>query len=142
MKTKKMIINKKGSIKQEYFAIGLLILAAYIGDVLLSRYGENWGYAGIVIGPVLLFVVVQGIAWLERQYIIGQEPLPKCRCGAKNINELKDASEKEPYVAGKGRKICNCGEYIIGRGVIQFKPKKGKAVDYAKWKHGKWEIEL
>lgn len=134
-----MCLNKKGSIKQETFAIFLLIFAAFIGEVVLSRYGENWGYAGIVIGPVFLLFVVHGIAWLERQLFIGQEPLPNCKCGKKPINELKDAPDAKPYIAGNGKKVCKCGTYIIGRGIIQFQAKNSEPVDYAKWKHGKWE---
>ena len=132
--------NKSGSIKQETFAIGLLILAAFIGDLLLSRFGENWGYAGIVIGPALLLFVVHGIAWLERQFIIGQEPLPLCKCGSKNINELKDAKDAQPYIIGNGKKVCKCGTYLIGKGIIKFQNKNSEPVDYAVWKKGKWEI--
>ena len=136
----KISINRKGSIKQETFAIFLLIISAYIGDVVLSRYGENWGYAGILIGPVVFIFVVHGIAWLERQLFIGQEPLPKCKCGLKPINELKDASDAEPYIAGKGKKVCNCGTYLIGRGIIKYQHKDSEPVDYAVWKKGHWEI--
>ncbi len=133
-------LNRKGSIKQETFAIGLLIVAAFIGEVLLSRFGANWGYAGIIIGPAILLFFVHGIAWLEREFFIGQEPLPKCKCGAKPINELKDAPDAKPYIAGNGKKLCKCGIYIIGRGIIQFQAKNSEPVDYAKWKKGKWEI--
>ena len=34
----------------ETVALGLLIFAGYLGDMFFSRYGENWGYAGILIG--------------------------------------------------------------------------------------------
>lgn len=125
----------------ETFALILLIVAAYLGDLLLSKYGDNWGYAGIILGPILLLFIVHGIAWAERQFIIGQEPLPKCKCGLKDINELKDAPDAKPYIAGNGKKVCNCGIYIIGRGIIKHQLKKGsEPVDYAVWKRGKWEL--
>lgn len=124
----------------ETIALILLISAAFFGDVFFSRYGENWGYAGIIIGPVLLMIIVHGIAWLERQLFIGQEPLPKCKCGLKNINELKDSPDSAPYVIGKGKKVCSCGTYIIGRGIIKYQKKDSEPVDYSVWKHGKWNI--
>ena len=131
--------NKKGSINQETLAIGLLILAAYIGDILLSKYGDYWGYAGIIIGPAILLCFVHGIAWLERELFIGQEPLPKCKCGKKPINELEDAKDAKPYIAGNGKKICKCGTYLIGRGIIKYQDKDSEPIDYAFWKHRKWE---
>ena len=134
--------NKKGSIKMETVALGLLILSGYLGDMFFSRYGENWGYAGIVIGPALFLFVVHGIAWLERQLFIGQEPLPKCKCGNKAINELKDSSDAEPYIAGKGKKVCSCGTYLIGRGIIKYQHKDSEPVDYAIWKKGRWELKI
>ena len=132
--------NRNGSIKMETVALGLLILAGYLGDMFFSQYGENWGYAGILIGPALFLIVVHGIAWLERQLFIGQEPLPKCKCGNKAINELKDAPDAKPYIAGNGKKVCSCGTYLIGRGIIKYQQKDSEPVDYAVWKKGRWEI--
>ena len=132
--------NKKGGLKMETVALALLIIAGYFGDVFFSRYGEYWGYAGILIGPAFLLFVVHGIAWLERQLFIGQEPLPNCKCGAKPINELKDAKDALPYVAGKGTKVCTCGTYIVGRGIIQHKFGNAEPTDYATWSRGKWHI--
>lgn len=135
------INHKNGGITIETVALGLLIAAGYFGDLYLSRYGENWGYAGVIIGPVLLIVVIQSIAWLERQFFIGQEPLPACKCGAKPINELKDAKDARPYIAGKGTKVCTCGTYIVGRGIIQHKVGNDEPTDYATWSRGKWHIK-
>ncbi len=125
----------------ETVALALLIIAGYFGDVFFSRYGEYWGYAGILIGPALLLFVVHGIAWLERQLFIGQEPLPACKCGHKPINELKDAKDALPYVAGKGTKVCTCGTYIIGRGIIQHRVGNAEPTDYATWSRGKWQVK-
>ena len=125
----------------ETLALALLILSSYLGDVFLSRYGENWGYAGLILGPAIFWCSVQGIAWLERQLFIGQEPLPKCKCGAKPINELGDAPEAKAYIAGNGKKICKCGTYIIGRGIIKYQPNtESGPMDYAKWVKGAWLI--
>lgn len=134
-------LSKKGGIKMETVALFLLIVAGYFGDVYFSRFGEYWGYAGILIGPALLLFVIHGIAWLERHFIIGEEPLPVCRCGAKPINELKDARDALPYVLGKGTKVCTCGTYIINRGIIQHKIGNAEPITYATWSHGKWNIK-
>lgn len=124
----------------ETVALGLLILAGYFGDMYMSRFGDYWGYAGIIIGPALAIIIIHSIAWLERQLFIGQTPLPKCKCGSKNIEELKDAADALPYVAGKGKKVCTCGTYIIGRGVIQYKMGNSEPQTYATWSKGKWNI--
>lgn len=123
----------------ETVALGLLIASGYFADVYLSRFGDWWGYAGIIIGPVLMILLVHGIAWAERQFFIGQEPLPMCKCGAKHINELKDASDAKPYVPGNGKKVCTCGTYIIGRGIIKYQMGHDDPIDYAVWKCGSWQ---
>ncbi len=141
-----MLINKintntKGSISMETIALGLLILSGYLGEQFFSRYGQYWGYAGIVIGPVLFSIIIHGIAWLERQFFIGQEPLPMCKCGNTPIHQLKDAPDAKPYIAGNGKKTCKCGTYIIGRGIIKYQSDNTEPIDYAYWKQGKWHIK-
>lgn len=135
-----MTKNRFGSISSETIALILLILSSYLGDMFLSRYGEYWGYAGIILGPIIFWTSIQSIAWLERQLFIGQEPLPSCQCGLKPINELKDAADAKPYIAGNGKKVCKCGLYLIGRGVITHKANEGsEATIYALWEKGSWQ---
>ena len=134
------ITKRRGGIPMETVALILLIASGYLADMYLSRFGDNWGYAGVVLGPALLIAIIHSIAWTERQFFIGQSPLPKCKCGFKPIEELKDAPDTPPYTPGKGKKVCTCGTYLIGRGIIKYQQNNSEAIDYAYWSCGKWQM--
>ena len=53
---------------------------------------------------------------------------------------MKDDSDAEPYIAEKSKKVCTCGTYLIGRGIIKYQHKNSEPVDYAIWRKGQWEM--
>jgi hypothetical protein len=133
----KLFNNRTGVSAYEIFALLILIAAAWIGDSVGSHYGEAFGIAGMVIFPLLLIFAIERLAWLEREILLGQKPMPKCICGKENIDLLPEETQ-----AGKKVQHCRCGRSydISGRGVIEI-IENGNNKPFAIWKAFKgWQI--
>lgn len=121
----------------EIVALICIIAAAYVGDVVGSKYSNLLGILGMIVFPVALVFFIEWLAWLERELLLGQKPLPLCRCG-------KDVIDKMTVAEEGGRSFCRCVcglKYdISGRGRIMICDRDGMK-EFAVWKPFKgWQI--
>jgi hypothetical protein len=130
-------MNRRGISLYEIIALVLLIIAAYIGDMAGSRFHSVLGIVGMVVFPLVLIFCIERLAWLERELIIGQKPLPDCRCGREKIDCLPLSEEDNGTFH-----VCRCGrKYSLkNRGRIMM-IENGNECEFACWRPFKgWSI--
>lgn len=131
-------MNRRGVSIYETVALICLIAAAWFGDVVGSRYSNVLGIIGMVVFPVLLIILIEKLAWLERELFIGQKPFPLCRCGKTAIDQMT-----EENLDGQLLRKCSCGlRYnTAGRGRITILDDGGEN-DFAVWRPFKgWQTK-
>ena len=93
----------------EIIALIVLLGAAYCGEQYGSHYGNFFSLICTAAFPIGLLCIVQFLAWLEREFLLGQKPYPKCLCGAQPIDELEEKLIEKRMVHS-----CECGRaYFI-----------------------------
>lgn len=128
-----MILNKKGVSSYEIIALLLLLAAAWAGDTIGSRFGNTAGIVGMIAFPLILIILIEKLAWLERELILGQKPYPKCICGRAAIDSLPE--DPGTPAAGSGIFRCSCGRVYDtgGRGIIEIVDNENRR-PFARWK--------
>lgn len=123
-------MTKRGVSVFEIVALIILIVSAYVGDALGSRYSYTMGIVGMIVFPFAAIFIVESLAWLERELFIGQKPLPLCSCGKKTIDKMPVEN-----VDGILLSKCNCGrKYDTSlRGKIKMIDRGGES-EFAVWK--------
>lgn len=123
-------MNRKGAGIYEIIALVILIIAAWVGDSIGSRYSNIAGIVGMVVLPLALVFLIEKLAWLERELFLGQKPFPLCGCGKCSIDSLPETEQGDQTL-----RRCQCGRIYdtTGRGSIRIIENE-QAKDFAIWK--------
>ncbi|NCB39376.1 MAG: hypothetical protein EOM80_11470 [Erysipelotrichia bacterium] len=130
-------MSRKGASLYEILALIIIIAAAYLGDAVGCRYGNVFGIVGMIVFPLILIFFIEKLAWLEREFFIGQRPFPPCRCG-RSIDEIPEEEHDKHSL-----RVCRCGLKFntSGRGVI-FVIENSNEETYAVWRPFKgWQLK-
>lgn len=128
---------KRGVNLLELLCLVLLLLTAYLGERLGSPYGVAASIFGMVVLPIALVLAIEGLAWLERELVMGRKPFPACPCGRKEIDEFEARSDGKRLL-----RICTCGSRyeLKYAGRIVRIDESGES-EFARWKAFRgWEL--
>lgn len=129
--------KKAGGTLMEVLCLFLLILTAFVGAHLGAKFGPVIEIVGMVAFPLCLILLIDFLAWLERELIMGRKPFPLCRCGKLPIDEMELVPDSRKVL-----RRCSCGlRYELPYwGKIILIDDTGEKL-FARWKaFRRWEL--